>query len=86
MKDAAEGQVTWQNPLEISQFLKLQQELKQMEEAEAAALEAKNKGDAVPDMDGVMTEAQLEAEKLLRDIERERRSGGRRGKKAGGDS
>jgi hypothetical protein len=68
--------------MEISQFLNLQEKLRVQEE-EAARLAASEEDRAPEDMDGVMTAAQLEAHQLLQEIERERRSGGRR--KRGGD-
>lgn len=67
--------------MEISQFLNLQEQLKVQEEQAARAA---SEDGAPQDMDGVMTAAQLEARQLLQEIERERRSGGRR--KKGGDN
>jgi hypothetical protein len=82
IKDAANGEVTWENPMEISVFLNLEKRRKgQEEEAARAASEAEDGGPQ--DMDGVMTAAQLEAHQLLQELERERRSSGRR--KRGGD-
>jgi small subunit ribosomal protein S2 len=77
IKEAENGQVTWQNPQEVRDFLTQE---RKAQEAAAAEL-SQNKPDAPQDMDGVMNAAQLEAFQLLQEIERERRSKGKRGAK-----
>ncbi|KAB5575381.1 ribosomal protein S2 [Coniochaeta sp. 2T2.1] len=80
LKDAALGEVTWRNPVEISKFLEIQAMIKHAED-EAARLNAEGaeQDRANKKIHGVMDAEELEAFKLLQDLERERRSkGGRR--------
>jgi hypothetical protein len=80
LKDAELGEVTWRNPREIQKFLEIQSMLKEAEDdaARKAAQETDQRSSgSIP---GVMDKSQLEAFQLLQDMERERRSGGRRRK------
>jgi small subunit ribosomal protein S2 len=79
LKEAENGQVTWQNPQEVRDFLT--QEKKAQEAAAAELAGQKTETETPQDMDGVMNAAQLEAFQLLQELERERRSKGKRGGK-----
>lgn len=69
--------------MEIQKFLEIQAMIKEAEDNAARNNEGPQHGRSLDDIPGMMNEAQLEAFQLLKNLERERRSGGRRRKGAG---
>jgi hypothetical protein len=76
LKDAEKGEVTWRNPTEVQKFLEIQEAIKRADD-EAAQKAQGWEGPPSGDIHGMMNETQLEAFRVLQDLERERRSGRR---------